>query len=222
MYVIVVGGGKVGYYLARTLLEENHEVLLVEKEPAKVERLKAELGEVVLGGDGAEMSTMVRAGASRADVVAAVTGHDEDNLVICQMAKWRFNVPRVLARINNPRNREIFHLLNIDAVVNSTEIILHLLEQQMPTPYVIPLAPLRRGDIEIVEADVVEDSPVAGQMIGQVSLPEDTLIIAVIRPDQVIIPKPDTVLTPGDTVLAICKSDREAELRGLFAAALPI
>ncbi|HUS13979.1 MAG TPA: TrkA family potassium uptake protein, partial [Chloroflexia bacterium] len=117
MYVIVVGGGKVGYYLTKTLVNEGYEILLIERNSAKVNIYRDRFGAVVMQGDGAEVTTLEEAGAGRANVVIAVTGDDEDNLVICQVAKRRFNVPRVIARINNPKNEQIFRLLGIDATV---------------------------------------------------------------------------------------------------------
>ena len=117
MYIIVVGGGKVGYYLAKTLVNEGYELLLIEKNPRKVATYRERFGEVVIEGDGAEMTTLEEAGVNRADVVIAVTGDDEDNLVICQTAKKLFNVPRTIARVNNPKNEEIFRRLGIDVTV---------------------------------------------------------------------------------------------------------
>ncbi|MDQ3929672.1 MAG: TrkA family potassium uptake protein, partial [Chloroflexota bacterium] len=130
MYVIVVGGGKVGYYLTKTLVHEGYEVLLIEKNLKKVSTYHERFGSVVLEGDGAEMATLETAGAARADVVIAVTGDDEDNLVICQTAKKLFHVPRTIARVNNPKNEEIFKKLGIDVTVSSTNLILNIIEQE--------------------------------------------------------------------------------------------
>src|SRR3972149_1248164 len=165
MYIIVVGGGKVGYYLAKTLLSEGHEVLVVEKERRKSERIAEELGSIVLRGDGCEASTLAEVGTNRADVVVAVTGDDEDNLVICQRAKRKFNVPRAIARINNPKNEHIFKLLGIDATVSSTELILSHMEQELPTKTLVPLLKLRQKNLEVVEASITAGSKVAGRQI---------------------------------------------------------
>jgi trk system potassium uptake protein TrkA len=135
MYIIIVGGGKVGYYLARALLNAPHEVLIIERDARTAERIGEELGEgVVLRGSGDEASTLQRAGAKRADVVIAVTGDDEDNLIVCQVAKRRFNVPRTIARVNNPKNEYIFNRLGIDMTVSATNVILSLIEQEIPPP----------------------------------------------------------------------------------------
>src|SRR5215470_9242710 len=170
MYIIIVGGGGVGYYLARTLVKANHEVLLLERDRAAHRRLSEELGEVVMQGDGCEVRIMEEAGGARADAVVAVTGDDDDNLVICQMAKMKFNVPRTIARVNNPRNEVIFHRLGIDATVSSTKIIYNLIEQEIETGEVIPLAALSRGNIEIVEVEISIKSPVLGKMVGDIAM----------------------------------------------------
>jgi len=217
MYVIIAGGGKVGYYLSKTLVAEGHEVLLIEQDKREVDRLSEEFGEVVVRGDASEMRTMEEAGMARADVVVAVTGDDGDNLVISQLAKKKFGVPRTIARVNNPKNEELFHKLGIDQTVVSTKIIFNLIEQQIETDQVIPIAALRRGNIEIVEIDLSADSPVLGQTVETLALPADALLISIVRGDHAIIPDADTKLQSSDSVIALVKADREAELREVFA-----
>ncbi|HEY3280751.1 MAG TPA: TrkA family potassium uptake protein [Armatimonadota bacterium] len=216
MYVMVVGGGKVGYYLTKTLLSENHEVLLVEVRSARYNTLREELGDVVMHGDGCEIQTMEEAGARRADVVVAITGHDEDNLVICQMARKHFTVPRILTRINNPKNKDIYNRLGVESVISSTEIIYHMIEQQIPSASLIPLAALRNGDIEIIEVDLNSRSAVVGRAIRSLEMPKNALIISVIRGDRVEIPQAETVLQNGDTVIAIVHRDEEEQVQALF------
>lgn len=216
MYVIVVGGGKVGYHLTKTLVQEGHEVLLIEKDRKSWDYLKDQLGDLVMLGDGCEVRTMSEAGMARANVVVAVTGDDEDNLVICQMAKRKFGVPRTLARVNDPRNEALFQELGIDQTVSSTRVIFNLLEQQIESGQVIPLAALKKGEIEVVEIDITTDSAVAGQKIGQLDLPPNTLIISVIRDGNATIPHADTKLRDGDSVIAMIKAERERELRAVF------
>lgn len=218
MYVIVVGGGKVGYYLARELLNEGHEVLLVEKDHKSAEALADRLGDVVVNADGCEIRSMNEAGMGRANVVVAVTGDDEDNLVICQMAKRKFGVPRTIARVNDPKNEELFRELGIDQTVSSTRIIFNLIEQQIETSQVIPLAALKKGEIEVVEANITQGSPVAGKRIGELDLPQNTLIISIVRDEHAMLPHGDTRLRAGDSVIAMIKSERERELREVFAA----
>ncbi|MCX8052215.1 MAG: NAD-binding protein [Armatimonadetes bacterium] len=217
MYVIIVGGGKVGYYLAKELVQEGHEVLIMEKDRKTAENLAEELGDIVMHADGCEIRSMTEAGMGRANVVVAVTGDDEDNLVICQMAKRQFGVQRTITRVNDPKNEALFRELGIDQTVSSTRIIFNLIEQQIETGQVIPLAALKKGEIEVVEADITPDSPVVGTRIGQLDLPPNTLIISVIRDDHAIIPHADTKLRAGDSVIAMIKSEREKELRAVFA-----
>lgn len=219
LYVIVVGGGKVGYYLTKQLLQGGHEVLIMEKDRKTAETLAEELGDVVMHADGCEVRSMAEAGMGRANVVVAVTGDDEDNLVICQMAKRKFGVPRTIARVNDPKNESLFQELGIDQTVSSTRIIFNLIEQQIEAGQIIPLAALKRGEIEVVEADITPDSPVVGMRIGQLELPPSALIISVIRDDHAIIPHSDTKLRAGDSVIAMIKADREKELRGIFSRA---
>jgi trk system potassium uptake protein TrkA len=217
MYVIVVGGGKVGYYLTRTLLNEGHEVLLLEKDRRRAANLLEQLGEVVMAGDGCEVRVMSEAGMGRAEVVVAVTGDDEDNLVICQMARRQFDVKRSVARVNDPRNEEIFRLLGIDATVASTRIIYSLIEQEVDTGQVVPLTALKRGNIEIVEADLDAKSPVVDRTLKDVHLPGDSVIAVIIRGDQIVLPSGTTRFEAGDCVVALTRPEDERQLRELMA-----
>jgi len=131
MYVIVIGGGKVGYYLTKHLLERSYEVTLIEKDARRAEQLTSQLGEVVMVGDGDEMSFLATTGMERADVVVAVTGDDEDNLIACQLAKRKFNVPKTVARVNNPANVRIFKTLGVDRSLSATEVLLDLIEREL-------------------------------------------------------------------------------------------
>lgn len=216
MYVIVVGAGKVGYHLAKTLIQEGQEVLLLEKDKKTAEAFRDSLGELIVHGDGCEIRTMSEVGMGRANVVVAVTGDDEDNLVVCQMAKRKFGVPRTIARVNDPKNEELFKELGIDQTLSSTRIIFNLLEQQIETGQVIPLAALKRGDIEVVEATITSSSNTLGMKIGKLNLPPKALIISVIRDEYAIIPHSDTKLREGDSVIAIIQSEHEKELRAVF------
>jgi len=217
MYIIVIGGGKVGYYLTKTLLAENHEVLLLEKNSARADSLAEELGEVVSRGDGCEVRTLREIGMSRANVVVAVTGDDEDNLIACQLAKREFNVPRTLARVNNPRNEEIFGLLGVDGTVSSTRIIYSLIEQEVETGEVIPLTSLMRGEIEIVEADLTDHSPVVSKALKDIHLPGDSVVAAIIRDKHIVLPSGTTTLEQGDCVIVLTRPEDEATLRALLA-----
>ena len=216
MYVIVAGGGKVGFYLARELVAQGHEVLVIERDRVRVDAIANDLGNVVLKGNADEASVLGEAGANRADVVCAVTGDDEDNLVICQVAKRRFNVPRTIARINNPVNERIFRLLGIDATVSSTEVILSVIEQEIPSQALVPLLRLRHADVEVVDARLPLDSPLDGTALRDLRLPAESLIAIVIRGGEPIFPGGATTLRAGDEIIALTRPSHEEELRELF------
>ena len=219
MYVIVVGGGKVGYYLTKQLLTEGHEVLLLEKDRRRQAVLAEQMGEVVVQGDGCEVRIMSEAGFGRADVIVAVTGDDEDNLVICQMAKRKFQAPRTVARVNDPDNVILFQKLGIDTTVSSTQIIFNLLDQQIETGEIIPLAALKNGNIEIVAITVSERSPVLGRNVKDLPLPGNALIISVVRDQHALLPQGDVRFENEDTVIAMVVADEEPQLRHIFTEA---
>jgi trk system potassium uptake protein TrkA len=217
MYVIVAGGGKVGYYLARELIAQGHEVLVIEQDKLRAEVIAQDLGDVVvMHGNADEAVTLGEAGAARADVVVAVTGDDEDNLVTCQVAKRLYNVPRAVGRINNPKNEYIFRALGIDATVSSTEVILSIIEQEIPSQSLVPLLRLRHADVEIVEAILPITSPLSGQLIRDISLPPESTIALVIRQGEPIIPTGVTELRGGDEIIALTRSSHEEALRRAF------
>lgn len=217
MYIIIVGGGSVGYYLAKAFIKTHHEVLVLEKNRMTHRNVAEELGEIVMQGDGCEVRIMEDAGVGRADAVVAVTGDDEDNLVICQMAKMKFNVPRTISRVNDPRNEKLFNQLGIDATVNATKIIYNLIEQEIETNEVIPIAALKRGNIEIVEVEIGPKSPVLHQRIMGLKLPEGALIISIIRNDHGMIPTNETKFEMEDSIIALVNADQEHALRDVFA-----
>lgn len=216
MYIIIVGGGKVGYYLTKTLLSEGHEVLLIEKDPDKTELFLEQFGAVVVAGDGAEAAVMSAAGAARADVVIAVTGEDEDNLVICQVAKTKFHVGRTIARVNNPKNEHLFRMLGVDITVSQTDYILTLIEQAIPDQPFMHLVNLIHEDMAIVDAKVVAGSPITGRSIGDLPVPENCIIAAIIRSGELIIPSPTTAIQEGDDLIAIAHRSIEEDLRKLL------
>lgn len=216
MYIIVVGGGKVGYYLTKTILADGHEALLIERDTRKVELYAERLGAVVLAGDGAEAAVQEQAGVARADVVVAVTGEDEDNLVICQLAKRKFNVGRTIARVNNPKNEHLFKLLGIDVTVSQTNYILNLIGQAIPERSFIHLLNLRHADLAIIEASISEESPVVHKAIEEIDLPVSCAIAAIARGNEVIVPRPTSTLQPGDEVIAVTHRSEEDELRRLL------
>lgn len=216
MYILIVGGGKVGYYLTKTLVNEGFEILLIEKNPKKVAVYGERFGSVVVEGDGAELATLEAAGAARADVVVAVTGDDEDNLVVCQTAKRLFNVPRTIARVNNPKNEEIFRKLGIDVTVSATNLILNIIEQEIPERGLVHLITLRHAQIAFVEATVEQGAPVAGKTLADVNFPANVVISAVVRSGSLVIPRGDTVLQPNDEVIALANKESEEAFRQMM------
>lgn len=213
MYIVVVGGGKVGYHLTRLLMNEGQEVLVIEKTAEKVERIMTDLGATVIHGDGAEVATLEEAGVGRADVVAAVTGHDEDNLIIAQVAKKWFNVPRTVARINNPRNEYIFSQLGIDSTVSATQVILSIIQQEIPEHPFVHLLTLREGGIEFVELHLKEGSSAIGRTMREVKLPPDTAIPLLLREGKPIVVQPDTALEEDDKLIAVTTGEYEGMLQ---------
>lgn len=213
MYVIVAGGGKVGFYLAKELVEHGHEVLVIEADAHRAGEIEGQLGSIVVVGMADEAKVLREAGAERADLVVAVTGDDEDNLVICQVAKARFHAGRVIARVNNPKNAEIFHTLGIDDTVSATDVVLSVIEQELPRQHLIPLLHLRYTDVEVVEAIVQEGSSVAGRRLKDIALPEPCTIAVIIRDGAAIFPQADTPVLIGDALIAFTTSQNEAGLR---------
>lgn len=216
MYVIIVGGGKVGFYLAKELLEEGHEVLIIEKDEHSQRSafIAEELGDVVLQGDGCEASTLESAGTARADMLIAVTGDDEDNLVSCQVAKTRFRVRRTVARINNPKNELIFRKLGIDVTVSATAAILNQIEQELPTHRLVPLIHLRgNAGLEMVEVKVPGDARVIGSAATDIPLPAGTMIALVVDTDGNPRLPAGHLLQPEDVVIAVTPIDTQEQLR---------
>jgi len=216
VYAIIAGGGKVGFFLARELIEHGHEVLIIENNSERAEFIANELGNVVLRGNADEASTLAEAGAERADVVIAVTGDDPRNLVLLQVAKRRFGTARTIARINDPRNENLFRMLGIDATVNATQVMLSVLEQEIPQANLIPLLRLRNTDVEVVEAVVDNRSKAIGKPLRELNLPPESTISVVIRDGSAFFPNGATILEPGDEVIALTRSVHEPRLRSLF------
>lgn len=213
MYVVVVGGGKVGHYLTGELLEQGHEALVIERNQERVNRIVEQLGNVAVWGDGCEVSILAEAGAGRADILVAVTGDDEDNLVSCQVAKTRFQVPRTIARVNNPKNERIFRLLGVDVTVSATNILMSMIEHEMPRKALLHLLAIQHMGIEIVETVLDVGSRGPGKKISDLGLPRDSTIAAVIRAGSFLIPSGQLVLESGDEVIALCKTEQEQSLR---------
>ena len=215
MYIIVVGAGKVGWNLARELLEKDHEVTLIESDRRRYLTVEQELEHNVSYGDASELWVLERAGIQRADMVIAVTGDDEDNMLICQVAREKYLVDQIIARVNNPRNRQHFDLLGIKPSVSATDLILRLLEHEVPEYGLVHLLDLQEEQLEIIEMLLGKDSGVTGRRVGDLHMPEGSLLISVLRAGKGFVPNADTVLEEGDEVLAVLDPGKEDELKVL-------
>jgi trk/ktr system potassium uptake protein len=217
MYVIVAGGGKVGANVARSLLDMGHEVTIVEQRRPRFERLQQEFGDSVMLGDATELFVLERAGIARPPhLVLAVTGDDEDNLVISQIAREGYEVPKVVARVNDPRNQQHFDLLGITQTVCATSGILGLVEHEVPEHGLVRLLELRREGLELVEVQIDADSPSAGKRVAGLQLPDGSTLVSVVRNGRAEIAEQTTVLRPGDQVLAVLQPGKEDALRNVL------
>jgi trk system potassium uptake protein TrkA len=215
-YVIIAGGGKVGYNLGRALLRKGDEVLILEKRRTRFDVLHDELGEVVFFGDACEIRTMAQVGMERADLVTAVTGDDEDNLIISQVAKRWFGVPRAIGRVNNPRNEDTFHKLGVLETISTTRLMYQLIEQEVDATDVVPLSLLRQGNLEVVEVKLPPDSPALNIPVRKLTLPAGSLLAAFIRGNKSEIVTQDTRLKAGDTVVALTQPSTMDALRQIL------
>jgi trk system potassium uptake protein len=216
VYVIIAGGGKVGWNLARELMAKGHEVTLVEGYRRRYLVIEQELEHAVQYGDATELWVLERAGIQRADLVIAVTGDDEDNLLICQIAKEKYLCERIIARVNNPRNRTFFEMLGIQPAVSATDLILRLIEHEVPSYGLVHLLDLRDEQLEIIELEVAGESPAAGRSVAEVALPDGCLIISVLRRGRGFVPKADTVIEADDEVLLVLDPGMEDRITAQF------
>jgi trk system potassium uptake protein len=218
MFVIIVGGGKTGSQLALQLLSEGHQVCLIEDRPAVLERLKEELpNEIVCAGDGSSPSVLEGAGIERAQVLAAVTGEDETNLVVTTLARFEFNVPRIIARVNNPKNAWLFNAeMGVDVAMNQADILAKLIAEEMSLGDMMTLLKLRKGEYSIVEEKVHPSAVVVGKTLREIQLPPNCVFVAVIRKGQLIVPSGATDLQPVDEVIALVHAKQVARLAELL------
>ena len=218
MYVLIVGGGKVGLNLTRELVAKGHEVTLIEGERSLYLRIEQELEHAVQYGDGTELWVLERAGIQRADLVVAVTGDDEDNILICQVAKEKYLCDRIIARCNNPRNLQHFKLLGIVPAVSATDLILNLIEHEVPGHGLVHLLDLPDEQLEIIEVEVVQGAPAEGRRVSELGLPDGSLVISVLpRGGGGFVPKADTVINVGDEVLIVLDPGLEEDITAQFA-----
>jgi trk system potassium uptake protein TrkA len=220
MFIIIVGAGKVGYFLAKRLCLGKHTVSIIEKDKLVCEALAKELEALVIHGDGCEPHILEEAGIARAEVLAAVTGDDEDNLIICQLAKERFQIQRSVGRVNNPDNERAFSELGVDVPVDSTKIIAKIIEEEVSFSDFVNLMSFKRGKLAIVRVDLPQDSPVINKEVKDIQLPPDSVLVSIVRQDEVIIPKGNTILKPADDIIAITAIGNEPQLLSLLVGKL--
>ena len=218
MYIIIVGGGSVGYHLCKALLNEGHEVLVLDKDTAACACFEEELGSVCVRGDGCEAATLAEVGASRADVFVATTSEDEDNLVACQVAKYKFGTPRTIARVNDPKNEKIFKELGVDCPITVTNLILDHIEEEIPAHPLVHLLTMGEEGTEIVEVRIREGSVAAGKSVKELSLPPDSILALLIRNgEKPQVPTTDTILEVNDRIIALTPTDSDQALRDELA-----
>jgi trk system potassium uptake protein TrkA len=215
-YVIIMGGGRVGYYLGRTLLEESHEITVVEADPEIFGLVSRQLDCPVIQGDGSAYSVLERAGARRCDVFVAVTNHDQDNLIACQVARREFGIPKTIARVKNPKAELVMQQLGVDVTVSSTAIISSLIESELPVHKIRTLLSLRAGQLEIMEYVLDGNSPVVGRQLKELTMPPNCNIVTILRDGGAVVPRGDTSFQGGDTVLALADLADEGALRKLL------
>ena len=220
MYVIIVGIGKVGYFLAKRMLLNNHTVSLIDKDKTICEEVAKQLEALVIHGDGCEPRILEESSIARADVLAAVTGDDEDNLIICQLAKEKFHVQRTVARVNNPDNEHVFSELGVDVPIDSTKIIAKIIEEEVSFSDFVNLMSFKRGKLSIVRIDLPEDSPVINKQVQEIHLPADAVLVSIVRREEVILPKGNTILQTGDDIIALTLIGNEPQLLNVLLGKL--
>ncbi len=218
MYIIIVGGGRLGYYLLKALLNEGHEVLVLEKDARICKTITDELGSVCFRGDGCEAATLAEVGTGRADMFIAVTGDDEDNLVACQVAKHKHNVPRTVARLRNPKNALLFKKLGIDVTVSATSIIMEAIEREVPTHPVTQLMDIEEKGLVIVDVKIPAGASIVGKTVKDIELPRDSKLALIIPAEGAThVPAAYTVLQAGDQIIAVTPPDTTEALRAALS-----
>ncbi len=214
MYVVIAGGGEVGFHLAKALIEAGHEVMVIESDHHRAQWIEEQLGSVVLNRPADEGRYQLEAGCQRADAVLAVTGEDAKNLVICQLARYNCGPHgRVIARVNDPKNEIVFKTLGIDETVSSTRVLMSVIEQELPVAGFLPLMPLTGSQLELIEAEIASGSPAAGRSVRSLGLPAGSLIGGIVRAGKVVAGVGEAVLQTGDRVIVFAPTAVEAEVR---------
>lgn len=216
MNIVIIGAGRIGFNLAQKLIQDKHAVTVIEKDKTRCEGISLSLDAMVINGDGCEPRFLEDAEVGRADVVVAVTADDEDNLIVCQLAKEVFGVRRTVARVNNPKNEHIFTELGVDVPVNATKIIAKIIEEEVSFEDFINLMTFKRGKLALVRVDLSVDSPVVNKCVKDIVLPENSVFVTIVRGEKIIVPKGDTVLQKGDDVVALTAIENEQALLDLM------
>lgn len=217
MFIIICGAGKVGSSLAHTLSKEKqNKVVLIEQSLELCQRLAGELNAIVIHGDACEPGYLEEAQANHADVVVAVTGDDEDNLVICQLAKKQFSVRRTVARVNDPRNEYTFTKLGVDVPVNATNVLAQVINQEVSLDEITTVLKLKQGKLSIVQATVSKQSALSKHMLKDITMPHGCILVSVLRKEEIIVPQGSTRLEPGDEILAVTSPEAEKQFQKLL------
>jgi trk/ktr system potassium uptake protein len=224
MYVIIVGGGKTGAYLAKLLHDDGHTIRIIEERPNVLEKLRREIpAELIITGDGSSPAILEAAGVLKANVLAAVTGSDETNLVITSLGKFEFAVPRLIARVNNPKNAWLFtREMGVDVALNQAEILGRLIAEEMSLGDMMTLLKLRRGEFSLIEEKVYPTAPAANKALRDLNLPDECTIVALIRNHEMLIPRGDTILKPADEVLALVHASHLKQLATMLGPVKPV
>ncbi len=220
MYIVIVGAGRIGFNLAQKLIQDKHTVTVIEKDKGRCEGVSRNLDAMVINGDGCEPHNLEEAEVGRADVMAAVTADDEDNFIACQLAKEVFGVRRTVARVNNPKNERIFSQLGVDVPVNATAIIAKIIEEEASFEDFINLMTFKRGKLALVRVDLSAESPVIDKFVKDVVLPENSVFVSIVRGENIIVPKGDTILMKGDDIIALTTIENEQQLLDLLVGRL--
>jgi trk/ktr system potassium uptake protein len=215
--VAIAGAGNVGLFIANDLIGVGHEVQLIEKSPDVLERVTTAEGVEKIVADACEVNSLRRAGLERCDVVVAATGDDEDNLVISLLAKQEFGVPRVVARVNHPKNEWLFNEnWGVDLSVSTPHLISALVEEAVSVGHLVRILQFEGGNVRLVEVTLAENAPVVDKAIRDLDIPRDATIVAVVRREHVVMPRGDTIFEAGDEVLAMVTSDSESDVREIL------
>lgn len=216
MYIVIVGGGKVGYYLVKSLLPYDHKIVVLDPVVEICHKIANELNVPVINGDGTDIDKLTQIGLANADIFIAVTGRDQDNLIACQLAKKNFGVRRTIARVNNPKNITVFERLGVDIAVSSTSIITDLIEQEVDDSGIKTIMKLKKGKIVLIEIDVNSNLAICDKLLKDVKLPADCVFISIIRDDEIIIPNGYTMIKSDDCIIAATSKDKQEKVKDFF------